>query len=160
MLHRTQHALQLGGNGNTYFSGVVSTTTASGPSFARLNSEGFGLRLYRSTSLRASKEDIRDLAAPSDLCKALRPVFFKSALEDDKKMFHGDEDQVGFIAEEVEQVHTGLCTYDGKELSGVAYDRVSAIAIGALKEAIARIEALEAQLSALQGGIGPTPTPI
>nr|AKH48893.1 tail tubular protein B [uncultured marine virus] len=148
----TANSLQLGGNASTYFSGNVPTTTSSGPSFARLNSEGFGLRLYRSTSLRASKEDIRDLAAPIDLCKALRPVLFKSALENDKKMFHGDEDQIGFIAEEVEQVHTGLCTYDGKELSGVTYDRIGAVAIGALKEAIARIEALEAEVRILKGG--------
>jgi hypothetical protein len=146
----TTGALQIGGNSNTYISGTVSTTSASGPDFARLQSDGtnYGLRLYRSSSLRAHKTDIQDLSNAVTLTKALRPVSFKSSIESDLEAPHGGDFQVGFIAEEVEAVHTGLCTYGDGNLSGVCYDRMSAIAIAALQEALTRIEDLEARLDA------------
>ena len=139
--------LMLGGGESTYFTGQIMVTTASGPMWARLNSEGPGLRLYQSTSSSKYKTDVRSLDAEG-MVKQLNPVLYKSTIESDLTMPHGDEDQIGFIAEEVAEVHSGLATYDGEtgEPNGVAYERVSAVAIAALKKANERIEALEEKL--------------
>ena len=144
--------MMVGGGESTYFTGQVQVTTASGPAYARLNSEGPGLRLYQSTSSGKYKTDVRPLDAEG-MVKELNPVLYRSTLETDMAMPHGDEDQIGFIAEEVAEVHSGLATYDGKtgEPSGVAYERVSAVAIAALKKANERIEALEEKLLTLKG---------
>jgi len=58
---------------------------------------------------------------------------------------------IGFIAEEMAEVIPELVFNDqeGKP-EGVAYDRISAVLTKALQESLTRIEALEAQLTALQ----------
>lgn len=114
-----------------------------------------GYHLYRSTSLREAKTDIRDVTE-EDAIKGyeLRPRSFKGINEgqDDFKQF-------GFVAEEVEEILEPLATYGNEELNGVAYERITAILLKQnqmqkkqmedQEERIAKLENKNAALSAL-----------
>jgi hypothetical protein len=100
----------------------------------------------------------------------LRPVSFnyRKKVEETKFEFtdeYYDNLEYGLIAEDVEKIAPELCFYDeveqvgigstvvgiSTELRGVEYRKLFAPMLKALQDANARIEALEAQVSALQG---------
>jgi hypothetical protein len=95
------------------------------------------------SSLRQSKYDIERI--PSDVAlqtvMKLRGVTFRSAVDDDKRLW------AGFIAEEVEQANPTLATYtDGGALQSVTYDRVAAYLVAVVQQQQAEIDALKARI--------------
>ena len=60
---------------------------------------------------------------------------------------------LGVIAQEVEQISPGLVSEDENGIKGFKLDPLVMKMLGALQEAQARIEALEAEVQALKGGI-------
>ena len=115
-----------------------------------------GYRVYRNSSLAKTKLDVNNLVGPLAKAMALRPVTFKSNtkynIDDNPDTVH-----MGFIAEEVEAVEPALAVYgkdneeDTKEvLQSVAYERFSALAIGAIQELKAEIDRLSARVDELE----------
>jgi len=84
------------------------------------------------------KENVQTLEGALDKVERLRGVSF------DWKPEHGGVRDIGFIAEEVAEVAPELVTWDesGKAAEGLAYDRVAALAVEAIKEQQGRIERL------------------
>lgn len=116
------------------------------------------------SSVGAAKTNIESLSDISWLYN-LSPVSFnyRKKVPDTTFEFtneYHEEKHYGLIAEEVEAVAPEVCFYDEVEevgvgttsaLRGVSYSKLIAPLIKALQDANTRIEALEAQVSALQG---------
>jgi hypothetical protein len=145
------------------------TTTASAAN-AFLDSADSN-RIYRSTSSLRYKKDVEDLDNLfADSILNLRPVWYRSKADLDNK----DWSWYGLIAEEVAEVEPRLVhwtysedafdveTVDGvikktvKEGAeripdGVQYERLSVLLLDIVKRQNARLEKLEAEVSALKG---------
>ena len=91
------------------------------------------------------KENITDASSQWDDIKALRLVNFNFK-EETKMSTHR---QLGLVAQEVEKVSPGLVK-EREEHKSVSYSVVYLKAVKALQEAMARIEALESEVSALK----------
>lgn len=126
--------------GNANFSESLPTTTSSA------NMVVSNDKIYRSTSLRKVKDNIKTIENASEKVDNLRGVSFTSKCEadDPKKVFYG------FIAEEVEKIAPELCTYENGELQGVQYDRVCALLLEDNKACHKRIEELEKRLEEIE----------
>ena len=110
-------------------------------------------RLFNNNSLdsppvgKTSKQkDIADITYGIDIVKALKPRKYK--------MKDTNEEQVGFIAQEVEphipEVVTTGTNPDGVEQKSLAYQHLTAVLTKALQEAVAKIETLETKVAALE----------
>jgi len=92
------------------------------------------------------KKDIADITYGIDVVKALKPRKYK--------MKATDKEQIGFIAQEVEtqvpEVITTGTNPDSVEQKGLAYGQLTAVLTKALQEAVAKIETLEAKVTALE----------
>ena len=85
------------------------------------------------------KENVVDFKPGLGLISMLRPVSFTWK--------EGRARDVGFIAEEVAEAEPLLVTYEADgTVQGVKYDRVAAVAVNAIKEQQAQIEALSKQI--------------
>ena len=85
------------------------------------------------------KEGVQDLQLGLDTVQALRPVTF-----DWREEYRADQErQLGFVAEEVQQVSELLVTYRDNEIHGVKYAEMTALLVSAVQELTERIEALE-----------------
>jgi hypothetical protein len=102
---------------------------------------------YGAISDARLKRDIRDAGAQWDDIKAVR--FRKYRLIAD-----GDEakEQLGVIAQELEEVSPGLVSQDADGMLSVNYSVLYLKAVKALQEVMARVEALEAQLKLTSAG--------
>jgi hypothetical protein len=94
------------------------------------------------------KKDIEDISYGLDTVKALKPRKYKMKLNDDE--------QIGFIAQEVESlvpeiVNTGE-TPDGEEQKGMSYGHLTAVLTKAIQEQQTLIETLQAKVEALENG--------
>ena len=94
------------------------------------------------------KKDIEDISYGLDTVKALKPRKYKMKLNDDE--------QIGFIAQEVESlipevVDTGE-TPDGEEQKGMSYGHLTAVLTKAIQEQQELIETLQAKVEALENG--------
>jgi hypothetical protein len=97
--------------------------------------------LRRSTSIRANKHSIESIPLDDAIVavKALRPVFYRSRVDEDQRLWPG------FIAEEVETAAPHLATYGPDAvLQSVAYDRVPAYLVAVVQDVLARLAQLEA----------------
>jgi hypothetical protein len=124
---------------------VQFTVNAQADANGQINGNGSGQVAFGTWSDARLKENIVDLDSQWDNVKALRPVEF------DYIESQGGGHQVGFIAQEVQTVYDDLVSenQDGfLTLSGLGKNE--ARLIKALQEAMARIEALEARLEALE----------
>ncbi len=85
------------------------------------------------------KENVQTLEGALDKVKQLRGVSF------DWKPEHGGKHDIGFVAEEVGKVVPELVTWekDGKWAQGLAYDRITALAVEAIKEQEQHLRSLE-----------------
>ena len=93
----------------------------------------------------AYKKDITDATYGITTVKAMQPRFYyikDDAIEDDSR-------QLGFIAQELE-VHVPEVVTGSDGSKGVEYGHLTAGLTKALQEAIAKIEALEARVTALE----------
>lgn len=122
-------------------------TTVSGGLFVKWDATAG--QFLRATSQRALKENEREIGAEaSDIIKGLRPVLYDArGREIDRPGV--TVDIPGFIAEDLAESIPGLAAVDedGTPI-GRADDAILAVAVAALKDALARIEALEARLDA------------
>jgi hypothetical protein len=116
--------------------------TASG----YITANGANAATFTSSSDSRLKENIAELPSQWGSIKALRPVEF------DYIQSEGGGHQVGFVAQDFEQVYPDSVGErpDGmKMLSG--WSKTEARMVKALQEAMARIEKLEAEVAALKG---------
>ena len=112
----------------------------------QINANGSGAVAFGSWSDRRLKENITDLPSQLANITALRPVEF------DYIESEGGGHQLGFIAQEVEEIYPDLVgeRQDGmKTLSGMG--KMEARLIKAMQEQQAIIEALTARIDALEG---------
>jgi hypothetical protein len=106
-----------------------------------------GVVLKIATSVRAAKKDIETIsdAVARAVVLGLRPVTFRSAVDDDPRIWPG------FIAEEVEAVTPDLVTYTPSGvLQSVAYDRVAAYLVPVVQAQERRIAALTLRMTKLE----------
>ncbi|MGB2697377.1 MAG: tail fiber domain-containing protein, partial [Candidatus Zixiibacteriota bacterium] len=134
-------------NDNVLISGNFSTGNVAMPN---LNSGMLGQKvlwwddtLYVESSSRRYKENIRELNIDASLIFQLDPVRF-----DWKKT--GEED-IGLIAEDVDQVIPDLVIYDGEgKPESVKYDKVAIYLLEVVKELKAENEELKKRMEALE----------
>ena len=93
------------------------------------------------------KKDIEDISYGLDTVKALKPRKYKMKLNDDE--------QIGFIAQEVESlvpevVNTGE-TPDGEEQKGMSYGHLTAVLTKAIQEQQTIIDDLKSRIETLEG---------
>ncbi len=91
------------------------------------------------------KDNVKTIDGALDKVMQLRGVSF------DWKPEHGGTHELGFVAEEVGGVVPELVTWeaDGKWAKGLAYDRVTALTVEAIKEQQRQIEELKQQVADL-----------
>ena len=112
-----------------------------------IRTNGSGNLAFNNASDVTLKENIRDLDDCLETVNSLRPVLF------DWKEEHraGCTDIKGFIAQEFEQVLPKSVSTDENGLKSIAPEtELLPLLVGALKEATARIETLEAKVAALE----------
>ncbi|QIN96930.1 tail fiber protein [Synechococcus phage S-H34] len=138
--------ITLNANGNVTFAGTLITPGLSATASAGGALKIIGNEIYRDSSARATKENIVSLEESESVAvtKGLRPVNYLPKGDPDGHL------QIGFIAEEVLEVCPPAAITENGEAIGVAYDRLTAICISALQQALTRIEALEAEVQALK----------
>jgi hypothetical protein len=82
------------------------------------------------------KKDIKDIEYGLDAVLKLKPRSYK--------MKQDDLEQIGFIAQEVEEVIKELVTTDNKDMKGLSYGQLTAVLTKAIQEQQAQIEELKA----------------
>lgn len=104
---------------------------------------------FATTSDARLKKDITEIEGALAKVQALRPVEYNW---NETSTMNPEHKEVGFIAQEVEAVVPGVVVTAGDEMATkrVAYDRLTALLVGAVKEQAAVIAALEARLAALE----------
>ena len=120
-----------------------STTTASA---ADVNISSAGI-IRRSTSSAKYKRDIETLPFDAEAFRALRPVTYRSKVDEDGNRVYG-----GLIAEEVHAAgYTPFVAYNAAgQPESVMYPHMVAVLIGALHDAQGKIAALEARVAKLE----------
>lgn len=104
-------------------------------------------QIFRITSLRKNKSNIRTIDSAWNKVDNLRGVSFTAKSDPKSKPMYG------FIAEEVEKAVPELAEYNDETLSSVQYDRFTALLIEDCKESHKRIRDLEKRLSDLEGRV-------
>ena len=158
-------ALNIANNGLPAAPVSYSTTTATAANMYIQSNGSF----YRSTSSKKYKHNIETMTDEyADAILNLRPVWFKSLSDKD----NADWGYWGLIAEEVAEIDPRLVFWQTEELvnqenadgeieqvlvplatpepEGVQYDRITPHLINLLKRQDAKIEALEARVTALE----------
>ena len=140
--------ITLSAGGQVFMTGLAIGTPSTDAGFL---SSG---EMVVSSSSRLTKKDIEDISYGIDVVKQLKPRKFKATAD--------DTEHVGFIADEVvslipEIVPTGPKSMFTKDASDteeipitVNYKALTAVLTKALQESITRIEALEAEVTALK----------
>ena len=120
-----------------------STTTAN-PADVNISPSGI---IRRSTSSARYKRDIETLPYDPTAFRALRPVTYRSKVDDDGDRIYG-----GLIAEEVHAAgYTQFVAYNAEgSPEAVMYPHMVAVLIGALHDAQDKIDALEARIAKLE----------
>ena len=144
----TNYGLQLGTNDNVRMtienSGgikLVSTKDATTASSANLYINSSSGLLARSTSDRRGKKDITDIVSSLEQLCQLRPVHFY-----DKNDENNEIRLAGLVADEVEAIFPDLVPEKNEATEiyrSVAYDRLGAYIVNAIKEIKQRLEDLE-----------------
>jgi hypothetical protein len=164
---------------------LIGYTTDNGAYKLQVNSQIFATSATVATSDGRYKENVATLNGCIDLVKALRPVSFDWKPQQDITRIDEDGNsvlvreghnfpdgkQVGFIAQEVQEVladkpwlgsvikqnvRPAIEDADGNELApeeeffGIAEGNLTAVLTAALQEAIAKISALEVRIAALE----------
>ena len=124
----------------------MDTVSSSGVE-AVLEQDGAYYGLARSGSLRALKENIRDIPYNGEI-HLMRPILYKP------KEKSGSRDFVGFIAEEIEEVCPVLASYDNDgSLLGVQYNRICAYLVAEAQQAKRERDDLTNRLKILEESI-------
>lgn len=131
---------------NSFTSANFIHFTDSGGEQGRIHSTGGGSVTYATTSDRRVKENIRDTASKIDDLKAIQVR--------DYELISDGSSHTGFIAQELHTVIPDAVTVGGDDVReerwGVEYGKVTPVLVKALQEALAKIEDLEARVTALE----------
>jgi hypothetical protein len=131
----------LRGNGLTVNNIYLATFPSSGGSTYVCRAPATGI-LGSCSSSEKYKENVVPLTAGISAVSKLKPVAFdwKSSNERD----------IGLIAEDVERVSPLLVTYNQGVIEGVKYDKISLLAINAIKEQQKQIQKQQTQIQELK----------
>ena len=102
--------------------------------------------ILRNTSDARLKENVATLEDATEMVKALNPVRYDWKEEADR---NGSD--IGFIAQEVEEILPELVSTGDNDMKGIRYGNMVAVLTSSLQSALARIEALEAEVESLKG---------
>ena len=102
--------------------------------------------IVRNTSDARLKENVATLEDATEMVKALNPVRYDWKEEADR---NGSD--IGFIAQEVEEILPELVSTGDNDMKGIRYGNMVAVLTSSLQSALARIEALEAEVESLKG---------
>ena len=104
---------------------------------------------FATTSDRRLKKDVEEVADALSKVKALRPVEYNWI---SSANLNPSCKELGFLAQEVEEVVPAVVSTgdDENATKRVAYDRLTALLVGAVKEQSAIIDALKARIEALE----------
>jgi len=123
--------------GSVYVSGNIEAgSEASAPAFS-------------TTSDRRLKKDFAEVADALAKVQALHPVFYNWISSPN---VNPAEPELGFIAQEVEEVIPGVVSTADDEMKTkrVCYDRITSLLVAAMKEQSAVIAALQARVASLE----------
>ena len=157
---------------NTDMGGVINASHADGVAIGSANDQTYYRRIYGTAganlelrfwngsnegSLNSSgawvnasdvslKENIADIEYGIDTVKSLKPRKYT--------MKEGGNSEIGFVAQEMETVIPEIVTTsenpDGDEIKGISYGQLTSVLTKALQEAIAKIETLETENTAIK----------
>ena len=91
------------------------------------------------------KKNIQPINNASQKIDQIRGVYFNW-----KDEHHSQNKQIGFVAQEIEEVFPELVNADSKGFKSVAYANMSAVLVEAIKEQNQRINTLERELSEIK----------
>jgi hypothetical protein len=118
---------------NSGSAGVYFLKNASGTNFVPLYASAFTV-----SSEKRLKDVISALTGALEKVAELTPLFYSLKADPDRVR------QVGLLVEDVEPV-LPEAVYQGDDSKGLDYSRLSVLALAAIKELLARVEALEAK---------------
>ncbi|MCD2462466.1 tail fiber domain-containing protein [Streptomyces sp. MBT42] len=107
----------------------------------------------RNTSSIKFKENVRDYGVNEDAVLSLRPVVYdrKDTVNEDGSVKEGRKDEVGLIAEEVDEAGLGwLVNYLDGEVDGLRYDLLGVALLPVVQRQAAQIADLSERLAALE----------
>lgn len=146
------NGLQAKSNGNTV-ADLHLNTSGDGSVVVNMSHNPFTSSVCRSgetlgycSSLAILKKNIADLRLGLATVKQLRPVQFQWK---DREVA-SDALDLGFLAEEVESVDPLLAQYDDGKLTGVKYDKLTALLTKAVQELSAEVDKKQAQINELK----------
>ena len=118
-----------------------------GANCGRITANGANTAAFGSTSDIRLKNNIEDLPPQLQNILSLRPVEF------DYIESEGGGHQIGFIAQEMQAIYPDVVSERGEDdmFMITGWSKTEARLVKALQEAVAKIETLEARLSALEG---------
>jgi len=96
------------------------------------------------------KTDIHAIENALGIVMQLRGVRFNWDIDNYPELSLSDDDQIGVIAQEVEAVLPELVPQDPEGFKGVAYGKLTAVLIEAIKEQQEQIDALEKRIAELE----------
>ena len=136
---------RVGASGTTTGTTLVKFSLGDTNGSGQINANGFNSCAFGSYSDRRLKENITPISNELTKVLALNPVEF-----DYKTGGH----QVGFIAQEIEQVYPDAVSYVGEETEEMktvtGWDKTTARLVKAIQELSAKNDALEARMAALE----------
>lgn len=132
---------RISNTGGAVFSTLAGSGTADVQCFG-------GGGIFRTSSDVTLKENITPLGSQIEAVKSLNPVSYTWI---DTETF-GDQTEIGFIAQEVQQVVPEVINSNADGKLGMKYGQLTATLTKALQEAIAKIETLETKVAALEAG--------
>ncbi len=103
---------------------------------------------------RELKKDIRTLEGSLEKMMQLRGVSFNWDLESEKAVSSDPTDQIGLVAQEVEQVYPELVTETSRGFKALNYGKLSAVLIEAVKEQQSMMEQQQQLIEELSRRIG------
>ena len=96
------------------------------------------------------KEDVAPLRDSLSKVLALQGVSFNWDTKNYPNMGFTNDRQIGFIAQDVEKVIPEVVTTDPQGYKGIAYDKLTAVLVEAVKERQVQIDSLKAEVEALK----------
>lgn len=99
------------------------------------------------------KTDVRNLATASDRLKSLRPVSYKlkpNVKEEGEKTGKEEGEQMGFIAQEMQEIFPEIVVADKNGVLGIRYTELIPVLVKAFQEQQQVIDDLKARVDALE----------
>ena len=108
---------------------------------------------YNTSSDHRLKENVEDMTGAIDRVKQLLPKRFNFIADDTNTLVDGflAHEAQSVVAEAVTGTHNEVDDDDNPVMQGIDQSKIVPLLTGALKEAIAKIETLEAKVTALEG---------